>query len=336
MSSIMKVGIIGIGRIGKVHGENIRRSLGHYAQVKAVSDVRRDSIVEWASDLGIQNVYPDYRTLLEDPEIKAVLICSSTDTHADISVEAAKAGKHIFCEKPVDLTVEKINAVRSAVESSNVKFQVGFNRRFDHNFSKVKEMIGQGKIGHPQIIKITSRDPQPPPIDYIKVSGGMFLDMSIHDFDMARYLTGSEVIEVYASGAAADPAIGLAGDVDTAVIMLKFENGAIGVIDNSRRAVYGYDQRVEVFGSAGCIEVHNDTQSSAVLSNADGVISENPKYFFMERYKESFIEEMKAFFEAILHDQPTPVTGMDGLKPVIIGLAAKKSCVEGRPVVIEP
>lgn len=332
MKENITVGIIGAGRIGKLHAENIMYNVPG-VKIKSISDIFADSIKDWAHNLGIENVYKDSADIINDPEIDAVFICSSTNTHAQFIIEAANAGKHVFCEKPVDLDVARIKKVLEATDKAGVKFQVGFNRRFDHNFRRVREIVQDGKIGVPHIVKITSRDPAPPPIDYVKVSGGIFLDMAIHDFDMARYLSGSEVEEVFAQGAVlVDPAIGEAGDVDTAVITLKFENGALGVIDNSRKAVYGYDQRVEVFGSKGCVTVSNDKPNSAVLSNEEAVIGEKPKYFFLERYKDSYVEEAKAFFDSIREDKPTPVTGIDGLKPVIIGLAAKKSLLEKRPV----
>ncbi|HBE80167.1 MAG TPA: inositol 2-dehydrogenase [Firmicutes bacterium] len=335
MEKKIKLGIIGAGRIGKLHAENVANHIG-YVEIKAVSDLYADKVKDWANNLGIQNVYGDYHQILNDPEINAVMICSSTDTHSQITIEAAKAGKHIFCEKPIDYDLDRIKAALQAVKEAGVKFQVGFNRRFDHNFKKVRELVQTGKIGDPHIIKITSRDPAPPPIEYVKVSGGIFLDMTIHDFDMARYLSGSEVVEVYTAGAVlVDPAIGKAGDVDTAVITLKFKNGAIGIIDNSRRAAYGYDQRVEVFGSKGSIVVSNDTPSSAVLSTEDGVFSDKPKYFFLERYADSFLDEVSQFFDCVLNHKETPVSGIDGLKPVLIGLAAKKSYETGKPVVIE-
>ncbi|MDK2811693.1 MAG: myo-inositol 2-dehydrogenase / D-chiro-inositol 1-dehydrogenase [Petroclostridium sp.] len=335
MKKNVKVGIIGAGRIGKLHAENIAYHIPE-AEIVAIADVYADQIREWAANLGVPMVTNDYKDILNNPDIDAVVICSSTDTHARFTIEAAKAGKHVFCEKPIDLTVEKVKQAIEAVKEAGVKLQIGFNRRFDHNHKRVRDAVLEGKIGAPHIIKITSRDPAPPPIEYVKVSGGLFMDMTIHDFDMARYLSGSEVEEVYASGAVlVDPAIGDAGDIDTAVITLKFKNGAIGVIDNSRKAAYGYDQRLEVFGSKGCMMNFNDTPSSAVLSTVEGVFSEKPKYFFLERYKDSFIAEMKEFFNAILNDTETPVTGIDGLKPVLIALAAKKSMEEGRPVKIE-
>ncbi len=333
MDNKLNVGIIGAGRIGKLHAANAAKLQN--VKIKAISDLYADQLKDWASGLGIDNVYADYHQILNDPEINAVMICSSTNTHSQITIEAAKAGKHIFCEKPIDYDLNRIQAALDAVKTAGVKFQVGFNRRFDHNFKKVHELVKQGKVGTPQIIKITSRDPAPPAIEYVKVSGGIFLDMTIHDFDMARYLSGSEVTEVYAAGAVlVDPAIGAAGDADTAVITLKFKNGAIGIIDNSRRAAYGYDQRVEVFGAKGSITVANDTPTSAVLSTEEGVFSDKPKYFFLERYADSFLEEVTQFFDCVLNNKETPVAGIDGLKPVLIGLAAKRSYETGESVAL--
>jgi len=326
------VGVIGAGRIGKIHAENIRYFIPQ-ARLKTVADLYADKLKEWAAVVGIEKLTANYREILEDPEIGAVFICSSTDTHADLVVAAAEKGKHIFCEKPIALAVDKVKRALAAVERAGVKLQVGFNRRFDHNFRRVRELVRSGAIGEPHIIRITSRDPAPPPVDYVKVSGGIFLDMMIHDFDMARYLSSSEVVEVYAKGAVlVDPAIGRAGDVDTAVVTLTFANGAIGTIDNSRRASYGYDQRVEVFGSKGQAGCSNDTPSSVLLSDERGVVGDKPLYFFLERYKQAFTDEVREFFQAIQENKPTPVTGIDGLKPVLIGLAAMRSLAEGRPV----
>ena len=335
MGEKIKVGVIGAGRIGKIHASNIIKNFPD-VEVKAIADICADNIREWALSLGIDKVYADYKKIIEDPEITAVIICSSTDTHSQITIEAANAGKHIFCEKPIDYDVDRIHAALAAVKKAGVKFQVGFNRRFDHNFKKVKELIQKGEIGDVQIVKVISRDPAPPPIEYVKVSGGMFLDMTIHDFDMVRYLTGSEVTEVYTNaGVLVDQTIGEAGDVDTALISLKFKNGAIGMIDNCRKAVYGYDQRVEILGTKGGISVGNDTPTTVVISTEDGVVNDKPKYFFLERYMESFTAEMKDFFASIANDTETVVTGIDGLKPVLIGLAAQKSYQEGRPVSLE-
>jgi len=330
---MIKVGIIGAGRIGRVHSESITKYVKG-AEIKAISDVRiTEELESWAKAIGIPHVYQDYKQILQDPEIDAVLVCSSTNTHAQISIEAAQAGKHVFCEKPVDADPSKIRQVLTAVEQAGVKFQVGFNRRFDHNFKAIKDRIVAGDIGDPHIIRVTSRDPDAPPIEYVKVSGGMFFDMTIHDFDMIRYLSGSEVTEVFAAGAVlVNPEIGKAGDIDTAVITLKLANGTIGVIDNSRKAVYGYDQRAEVFGSKGAVQTSNDANSTAIYSCEAGVIAEKPKYFFLERYMQSFSDEMACFVDSIVNDKPTLVNGNDGLQPVFIALAAKKSLDERRPV----
>ena len=330
---MVTVGIIGAGRIGKVHAESISNYVRN-AHIKTVADpFMNESTQQWLAGLGIMNTTKDYKDILNDPEIDAVLICSSTDTHSPISLEAIAAGKHVFCEKPIDHDLGKIKQVVDALKGTNLKYQVGFNRRHDHNFAAVKQAILDGKVGDVHIIKITSRDPAPPSPAYIAVSGGMFLDMTIHDFDMVRFLAGCDAEEVYVQSAVlVDPAIGEAGDVDTAVITLKMENGAIAVIDNSRQAVYGYDQRAEVFGSKGMAATANDTLSSMVLSNADGVTGEKPLYFFLERYMQSFATEVKGFINAIENDTDTPVGVEDGLKPVLMGLAAKKSMLEHRPV----
>ncbi len=329
----VNVGIIGAGRIGRVHASNIVYFLPE-ARVKTVADVAMNrSMREWIAGLGIPVVSDDPETIFSDPEISVVLVCSSTATHADFVIRAAGAGKHVFCEKPVDLTVAKVRAALAAVERAGVKLQVGFNRRFDHNFAAVRKLTEAGSVGDVHVVRITSRDPAPPPAEYVAGSGGLFLDMMIHDFDMARFQAGSEVTEVYAVGAVlVDPAIGAAGDIDTAVVTLKFANGAIGVIDNSRKAVYGYDQRVEVFGSAGAAASENDTGSTVKLSNAAGVMGEKPLYFFLERYREAFVAEMRAFFDAIANGKPVPVTGEDGLQDLLVALAAKKSLLENRPV----
>ena len=262
-----------------------------------------------------------------------MLICSSTDTHAPISLEALAAGKHVFCEKPIDHDLDRIHAVMDAVERTGLCYQVGFNRRFDHNFRAVRQAVAAGKIGTPQLIKITSRDPEPPGPDYIRVSGGLFMDMMIHDFDMVRYLAGCNAAELYAEAAVlVDPAIGEAGDVDTAIVTLKMENGALAVIDNSRRAVYGYDQRCEVFGSAGMASSGNDAPSTLQLSTARGVCAEKPLWFFLERYTQAYADELRGFVSAITARTPAEVTADDGLQSVRMAMAAKRSLLERRPV----
>lgn len=333
---MLNIGIIGAGRIGKVHLESISYHVKN-ATVTAMADpFMNEETEKLIRSYGVSKVTKDYKDILNDKDIDAVLVCSSTDTHAAISIEAINAGKHVFCEKPVDHSIEKIQAVADALkEHPNIKFQVGFNRRFDHNFAAIRKAYDDGKIGEAHILKITSRDPEPPNPAYIKVSGGIFLDMTIHDFDMACFLTDSDVEELYVNSAVlVDPAIGEQGDVDTAIITMKMANGALAVIDNSRKAAYGYDQRAELFGSKGMVATSNDTVSSAVISNADGVTGEKPLFFFLERYMESFSEEMRQFTEAVINDTEIPVGIHAGLQSVKIGLAARKSVEEHRPVKI--
>lgn len=331
----VRIGLIGAGRIGQLHGRNLATRLPT-AELIAIADVDRQGAQRLADELGVSEVTGDYRDVLASTEVDAVVICSSTETHAQISQDAAQAGKHIFCEKPIDLDLERIDETLEQVERAGVKFQVGFNRRFDPNFRRVRELVAEGQVGTPELLRITSRDPEPPPLSYVRASGGIFLDMTIHDFDMARYLIGSEVHTVHASGRVrVDPAIGEAGDVDTAVITLEFENEVLGTIDNSRRAVYGYDQRVEVFGSGGVARAGNETPDRHELLNEQGSHGPLPLYFFLERYTESYVAEMQAFLQAVAEDQDVPVTGHDGRVPVVMGLAAGKSLREGRPVRLE-
>ncbi len=333
---MIKVGIIGAGRIGKVHCESIMRYVKD-ATVKTVADpFLTEQTVEWAKGLGINEFTKDYRDVLNDKEIDAVLICSSTDTHSKISIEAIESGKHVFCEKPIDHDVGKILEVMKMLEKHpEIKYQVGFNRRFDHNFRAAREAVKSGKIGELNVLKICSRDPAAPPVSYIKVSGGIFLDMTIHDFDMVRFMSGSEVEEVFAYGAVlVDEEIGKAGDIDTAVITMKLTSGALAVIDNCRRASYGYDQRVEAFGSLGQVAIRNDTDSSAVISDGTGVHAEKPLLFFLERYMQAYVNEISEFVDCVVNDKKPSADVVSGLEPVLIGLAARKSVSEGRPVKI--
>jgi myo-inositol 2-dehydrogenase/D-chiro-inositol 1-dehydrogenase len=332
---MIKVGIIGAGRIGKVHITSISTRVKD-AVIKTVADpFLNEETAAWAKSMGVQHTTKDYHEIINDPEIDAVLICSSTDTHSPISLEAIKAGKHIFCEKPIDHDVDRIKEVIEALKGTGLKYQVGFNRRFDHNFQAVQAAVAAGKIGRTELIKITSRDPEPPSAEYAAVSGGMFLDMTIHDFDMVRFLAGCDAEEVYVQAdSLVDPAIGKAGDVDTAVITLKMKNGAIAVIDNSRRAVYGYDQRAEVFGSEGMVRTENDTASQVQIAGANGLTTEKPLFFFLERYMDAYGKEVTAFLDAIKNGTDTPLGVEDGLEPVLMGLAAKKSWLVHRPVKI--
>ncbi|NLE43653.1 MAG: inositol 2-dehydrogenase [Chloroflexi bacterium] len=332
MASRIRVGVIGTGRIGQLHARHLARNITQ-ASLVAVSDVAISAAERCAADLDVPYVTDDYRDILSDPDVEAVVICSSTDTHTQIIKDAARAGRHVFCEKPIDVDLARIDSALDAVDRAGIKFQVGFNRRFDPSFRRLRAGVLAGDIGEPHILRITSRDPAPPPIEYIRVSGGIFLDMTTHDFDMARFLIGSEVEEIYTSGAVrVDPAIGQAGDLDTAVITLRFANGVLGTIDNSRQAVYGYDQRVEVFGSAGMIQADNSFANTVVLSDARNVARDLPLNFFMDRYIESYVAEMTAFVDCILNDQQPEVTGVDGRIPVIMGYAARRSYEQRRPV----
>jgi myo-inositol 2-dehydrogenase/D-chiro-inositol 1-dehydrogenase len=328
----INVGIVGTGRIGRLHAENLMYRLPK-AELLAVSDIYVGAAQEVAASLGVAAVYEDYRRILDDDRIDAVLICTSTDTHAQIIVDAAEAGKQIFCEKPIALDLAKIDRALAAVEQAGVKLMVGFNRRFDPNFRRVHDIVAAGDVGEPHLLRITSRDPAPPPLEYVKVSGGIFLDMTIHDFDMARFLIGSEVEQVYAAGnVLVDPRIGEAGDIDTTLITLHFASGVLGAIDNSRKAVYGYDQRVEVFGSGGVVSADNAYPNTVAIADAERVHRDLPLNFFIERYTESYVAEIQAFVDCVAKDTPPPVTGLDGRIPVVMGYAAMKSYQEGRPV----
>ncbi|GGG16101.1 inositol 2-dehydrogenase [Paenibacillus abyssi] len=330
----VRIGIIGAGRIGKIHADNLLRL--PQVEIAAVSDLFAGPELEsWAARRGITNITKDSNEIIDDPKIDAVFICSSTNTHAPLIKQAAVAGKHIFCEKPVSMDITHTMEAVTAAREAGVKLQIGFNRRFDHNFKRIREHVQSGTIGAPHIVKITSRDPNPPHEEYIQVSGGIFMDMMIHDFDLARYLSGSEVAEVYAQGnVLINPVFAKYGDLDTAIVTLRFDNGALGVIDNSRQAVYGYDQRVEVFGSKGNVAVTNDHPNTAEVSTAEGIMRDKPLNFFLERYTGAYLDETEQFIQCILHDQIVHVTGEDGMKAEQIALAAKLSHQLGRPVKI--
>jgi myo-inositol 2-dehydrogenase/D-chiro-inositol 1-dehydrogenase len=335
MNAVLNIGLIGAGRIGRLHGDNLARSI-RGAKLKAVADAfLTEEQQTWAQELGVSKITTNPYMVINDKDIDAVFICSSTNTHAEFITAAALAGKHIFCEKPIHTDVEVIKNALSSVKAAGVKLQVGFVRRFDHNHKKVHDTVASGVMGKSHIIRIISRDPELPSSEYLKVSGGIFMDMTIHDFDMARYLSGSEVSEVTAYGTIMiDPGLKEYNDVDTAIIMLKFENGAIGVIENSRAARYGYDQRVEVHCDKGCVQDFNDLINTSMISTADGVFCEKPTWFFLERYNNAFIAEAQSFVDAIINDRDTEVSGLDGLMPVYIAIAAKKSLRENRSVKI--
>ncbi|MHA1395723.1 MAG: inositol 2-dehydrogenase [Promethearchaeota archaeon] len=342
MTEKINVGVIGAGRIGQLHIENIVHNIPGF-NIKTVAEIMLDKnpqLKQKLESLGIKNLTTNYKEILEDPDIKAVIICSSTDTHAQFIIESAEAGKDIFCEKPIHYDLDKIKEALNAIKKAKVKLQIGFNRRYDHNFKRVRQAVEDGTIGIPHIIKITSRDPAPPPIEYIKVSGGLFNDMTIHDWDMARYIGGKEtgeIVEVYAMGGVlVDEKIGSeGGDIDTCAVVLKYENGAMALIDNSRQAIYGYDQRVEAFGTKGMAKAENDTPNRVEIYTESSTQMDKIPYFFLDRYMQSYTDEMKEFYNCLIENKEPSCNGYDGLMAVVIAKAALKSLKENRPVKIK-
>ncbi|MDB5097870.1 MAG: Oxidoreductase [Cyanobacteria bacterium RYN_339] len=334
-SAPIRVGVIGAGRIGKVHAANLAYRVAG-AELAAVADPVAEAARETAAQLRLDRWTADYREILADKSIQAVVIASSTDTHARLIEEAAAAGKDVFCEKPIDLDLARVDAALAAVKSAGTRLQIGFNRRFDPSFARARAVIAEGGIGTPQLIKITSRDPQPASIEYLAVSGGLFTDMTIHDFDVARWLVGDEVVEISAMGAVlVDPAIGKLNDVDTAIINLRFKGGALGNIDNSRKAVYGYDVRVEVFGSAGSVLVGNHAPNAVTHTTPAGSRGELPMHWFIERFEQAYLNEMAEFVACIREGRAPSVGGEDGRAPLLMAQAAWKSLREGRTVALE-
>jgi len=329
----VRIGVLGVGRIGRMHAEIIANEIDG-ASVAGVFDVNNEAASSVADALRVAVMTVD--EMLASDEVDAVAVCSSTDTHVDLIERAAAAGKAIFCEKPVSLDLTEVDKALAAVEQYQVPFMVGFNRRFDPTHAAVQEAVASGRVGDPHIARMSSRDPAPPPVEYIKVSGGIFVDMMIHDFDMARFVVGSPVTTVYATGAVRiDPAIGEAGDLDTAVVTLTHENGCITVIDNSRQAVYGYDQRLEVLGSTGMAMSENPMKNSAMVYTATEREGSVLPYFFLDRYTDSYRIEWEAFVRYIRDGGPSPVSGADGRAPVAIGIAAWDSYHSGVPVTVD-
>ena len=329
----LRIGVIGVGRIGRMHAELIAHQVPG-AALGAVYDAYEPAARDVAAELGV----PAAAAVEEifDSDLDAVAICSSSDTHVDLLVAAAEAGKAVFCEKPVSLDLAELNRALGAIDAAGVPFQIGFNRRFDPAHASVREAVVSGALGEPHLVRISSRDPAPPSLDYVKSSGGLFLDMMIHDFDMARFVTGSEVFEVFARGSVrVEPWFAEAQDVDTALVMLVHADGCLTAIDNSRRAAYGYDQRVEVFGSAGMAASANPPTHSGVLITAEGERRPSHPYFFLERYLPSYVREWRGFVEAVKTGTAPPVSTGDARAPLVIGLAALRSLREGRPVRVE-
>ena len=324
--------IIGLGRIGKIHLGNLQAI--DEVEIVGICDPTDEAKV-FSNKAGLTFYQKDFTDVAGEVQADAIVICSPTDTHANYVSIAAKKGIDVFCEKPLDLSLEKVKQVLKTVNESKIKLMLGFNRRFDSEFQSVKEKIVNGHIGDIHTIKITSRDPSPPPINYIKSSGGMFLDMTIHDFDMIRYLTNKEIVEVYAKGnALVNPEIAKAGDIDTAIINLTFEDGSMAVIDNCRKAVYGYDQRVEVFGSKGMVQSKNKFDKYTLTYSENGVTSALPQHFFLERYADAYKKEINHFIGCIRHKKTPEVSGFDGLMSLVLGLCAKESLNCNKPVLV--
>jgi myo-inositol 2-dehydrogenase/D-chiro-inositol 1-dehydrogenase len=330
----LRIGVIGVGRIGRMHAELLARRVPG-AALAMVHDAFADTAESVGTELRVP-VAGSAEELLRASDVDAVAICSSTDTHADLIVAAARAGQATFCEKPISLELSEVDRALAAVDEAGVAFQIGFNRRFDAAHAAVAAAVADGTVGDPHLVRISSRDPAPPPMAYVRGSGGIFLDMTIHDFDMARFVSGSEVVEVFARGAVrVDSAFADAGDVDTAVVTLIHENGCLTTIDNSRQAVYGFDQRVEVFGSAGMAASENPLAHSAVLRTARDTRAAKLHHFYLERYVPSYVAEWQAFVAAVSEGRRPLVTGPDARAPLVIGLAAGRSLREGRPVRVE-
>ena len=325
----MRIAVIGVGRIGSLHAELLARRVAG-AELIGVADVVGPTAVAVAAAVGVPAMGVE-EALAGDAD--AVAICTGTDTHAELVAAAARAGKAIFCEKPVSLDLAEVDAALAAVEAAGVPFQIGFNRRFDPAHQSVHDAVVSGAVGEPHLVRISSRDPAPPPLAYVQVSGGIFLDMTVHDFDMARYVTGSEVVEVFARGAVRiDAGFAAAGDVDTALVTLVHASGCLTAIDNSRQAAYGYDQRVEVHGSAGMAASEDPLAHTGVVRTAEGTRSAPFPHFFLERYIPSYVRAWEAFRAAVDDGTPTPVSAADARAPLVIGLAAWRSLREGRPV----
>ncbi|WP_417263460.1 inositol 2-dehydrogenase [Celeribacter sp.] len=328
---MLKVGLLGAGRIGQVHAVNVAGNAR--STLVAVSDVHTPAAETLAAQFGAQARTTE--EILNDPNIDAVLVATSTDTHSMLIEAATAAGKAVLCEKPVDLSLARAKECLTAATKTGKPVMIGFNRRFDPNFSALKASSLNGEIGKSELLSVTSFDPAPPPVSYIKVSGGLFRDMMIHDFDMANFVMGERPVSVRAVGSSiVDPAIGEAGDVDTAVVTMTYEDGRIAVIKNSRRAVYGYDQRVELLGSEGLLQAQNMLENTVVKSTTAGVSSAKPTYFFLERYMPAYAAEWEAFVSAALDGTEMPVTLEDGIAALAMAEAATESAKTGQAVTV--
>jgi myo-inositol 2-dehydrogenase/D-chiro-inositol 1-dehydrogenase len=330
----VRIGVIGVGRIGRMHAELLAHQVPG-AELAMVHDAAPATADAVGAELGVPAA-TSVEDLLGCPEVDAVAICASTATHAALLVAAARAGKAAFCEKPISLDLAEVDRALAAVAEAGIAVQIGFNRRFDPAHQSVAQAVADGTIGDVHLVRISSRDPAPPPLEYVRGSGGIFLDMTIHDFDMARYVTGSEVVEVYACGALrVEPSFAEVHDVDTAVVTLTHANGCLTVIDNSRQAVYGYDQRVEAFGGLGMAASENPLAHTGIVRTAQGTSAPTLPHFFLDRYVPSYLREWDAFVAAVRDGATPPVTAADGRAPLVIGLAAWRSLRERRPVRVQ-
>ncbi|MCZ8104392.1 MAG: inositol 2-dehydrogenase [Burkholderiales bacterium] len=326
---MLRIGLLGAGRIGKIHGGNVAAHAG--ARLVAVADALPAAAQALADATGAAVAGID--AITSSPDIDAVVICTPTDMHADQIEAAARAGKAVFCEKPVDLSSDRIRACLATVKAAGTPLMIGFNRRFDPNFAALKRRLDAGEAGATEIVTVISRDPGPPPVDYVKRSGGLFRDMMIHDLDMARFLLGEEPVEVHAVGSSlVDPAIGAAGDVDTAAVMLKTASGRIAQISNSRRATYGYDQRIEVHGSKGMLRAGNVHESTVEIATGAGFRADPVQNFFLERYAGAYRAELDAFIAAVRDRIAPSPSGEDGLRAQILADAATESARTGQTV----
>lgn len=330
---MIKIGIVGLGRIGKVHLFNIQQLISGASVIAACS--RSEKSLEYAKKHSVKGLFTSFDDMLSEGGIDAVIIASPTALHFEHLKLAIAAGKHIFCEKPIDLSIENVKEIKSLLDANPVKFMVGFNRRYDPNVLKIKKELNEGRLGAPQSVKIISRDPGPPPMEYIKTSGGLFLDMAIHDFDLARYLMNSEITEVYSTASVlGDLPLETVEDVDTAVTILKFKNKGFATIENSRNSTYGYDQRIEVFGEKGLLSAQNKSDDSVYFANNSGFHKPKPVGFFIERYKESYINILDSFVQCLEQNKDLELTFQDGLQSLAISLAAKKSSKQNRTVLL--
>lgn len=334
MNKKIVAGIIGGGRIARIHAENITRNIED-VEIRYVSDVVPEIPAKWAAGAGVKNVVSDSNIILNDPEVQAVLVCTPTNLHCETAIRVARAGKDVFCEKPIDLSLEKIETALAEVKKAGVRMQVGFNRRFDHNYRKVYNAIQDGKIGKPLTIKLTVREYQAPPVSYLKTSGGIFLDMAIHDFDLVRFMAGSEVESVYAMGSVSvAPEVAEANDIDTAMTILRFKNGAVGVIEDCRKSGYGFDDRLEVFGTKGMASTGADTYANVEFACDGGFQRDGLMHSFDERFSSGLRDIMIDFFNNIREGKPASVSGEDGYESMRIGFAAKQSWQENRVIIL--